>query len=309
MSYLEELRKSKSKPQVAYQEFALSTRTKSKHLFCFFEGKDNTYYVARIKRFTTDYYPIKCGGKKSVLDVYALITGREEYEQYKLAFFIDRYFNTPIGDKKTPIYETPCYAIENLYVSSRVFKEILINEFHLSEVFDNDFNKLLSVYQQRQKEFHDAVLLLNSWYACLIEKRETKNIKTGVTIGDKLPKNFVNVSLDKVKSNYDFQTIKETFPQATEVKYAEVEEKMTFFKSKEKYKFFRGKYELGFLIQMIRDMLKDSRTDKKVVSAKIDFSFGDASSLGNQQALNIFEAYAETPQCLLDYLAFVVHNN
>lgn len=64
MLYLEQLRKSRNKPQVAYQEFALSTRQKPKHLFCFFEGKDNAYYVSRINRFTDDFYPIKCGGKK-----------------------------------------------------------------------------------------------------------------------------------------------------------------------------------------------------------------------------------------------------
>ncbi|MCC5917415.1 MAG: hypothetical protein JJU02_08830 [Cryomorphaceae bacterium] len=59
MTYLEQLRKSKSKPQVAYQEFALSTRKNPEHLFCFFEGKDNAYYVSRIKRFTESYYPVK----------------------------------------------------------------------------------------------------------------------------------------------------------------------------------------------------------------------------------------------------------
>jgi hypothetical protein len=49
MSYIEELRKSKDKPQVVFQEFALSTRKFPKYLFCFFEGKDNAYYVSRIK--------------------------------------------------------------------------------------------------------------------------------------------------------------------------------------------------------------------------------------------------------------------
>jgi hypothetical protein len=60
---------------------------------------------------------------------------------------------------------------------------------------------------------------------------------------------------------------------------------------------------------LIRDILKDSRTEKKVVTSKIDFSFGDGSNLGQQQVLNIFEAYAETPQNLLDYLLLVVEKN
>ena len=45
MLYTEILRLSREKPQVAYQEFALHTRQGKDGLFCFFEGKDNAYYV------------------------------------------------------------------------------------------------------------------------------------------------------------------------------------------------------------------------------------------------------------------------
>ncbi|MGF1534308.1 MAG: DUF4435 domain-containing protein [Bernardetiaceae bacterium] len=190
MTYAEELRQSRNKPQVAFTEFASATRKNPEHLFCFFEGKDNAYYISRIKRFTENYYPVKCGGKQSVLDVYSLITGKEEYRKYKLGFFIDRDFNSTIGDKNPPIFETPCYSVENLYVSLSVFKEILTNEFHLSEVSDSNFETLVKLYEQRQKEFHDSVLLFNSWYSCLIERRENENIKTGVTLDDKLPNNL-----------------------------------------------------------------------------------------------------------------------
>ena len=117
MSYLDTLKQSKDKPQVAFQEFTLSTRKHAEHLFCFFEGKDNPYYVPRIKRFTDNYFPIKCGGRENVLEVYRLITNRVEYNHYKKAFFIDRDFNPTLPIQNPPIFETPCYAIENLYVS------------------------------------------------------------------------------------------------------------------------------------------------------------------------------------------------
>ncbi|MGF1534307.1 MAG: DUF4435 domain-containing protein [Bernardetiaceae bacterium] len=117
---------------------------------------------------------------------------------------------------------------------------------------------------------------------------------------------FVTISLDEVKSLYDFQKIKETFPSAIEVDYSVIEQKMEFFKGKTLHKMFRGKYELEFLIRMIREILKDSRSEKRIVSSKIDFSFGDGSNLGQLQALNIFEAYAETPKSLLDYLELIV---
>jgi hypothetical protein len=66
MSYLDELRASRNKPQVAYQEFALHTRKVKEGLFCFFEGKDNAYYIQRIRKFTEKYHPINCGGRESV---------------------------------------------------------------------------------------------------------------------------------------------------------------------------------------------------------------------------------------------------
>jgi len=115
MSYLQQLRQSRNKAQVAFHEFTLSTREFPTHLFCFFEGKDNAYYVPRIKQFTTQY-------------LHRLIAQKTEYDKYKVGFFIDRDFNKELPLIYPPIFETPCYSIENLYVSKDVFKEILINE-------------------------------------------------------------------------------------------------------------------------------------------------------------------------------------
>jgi len=163
MTYIEQLRLSKDKAQVAFQEFALSTRKYPNHLFCFFEGKDNPYYVPRIKRFTSLYQPIKCGNRDSVLKIHTLISNRLEYSSYKKAFFIDRDFNKPLEQSNPPFFETPCYSIENLYVSVDVFKEILVNEFHLSEFSDSNIVEVyISLYHERQNEFHDAVCLFNS---------------------------------------------------------------------------------------------------------------------------------------------------
>ena len=112
MSYIEELRLSRDKAQVAFQEFALSTSRFASHLFCFFEGKDNSYYVPRIKRYADNYHPIKCGNKDSVLKVHRLISNRSEYSKYKKAFFIDRDFNTSVTASIVPIFETPCYSLD-----------------------------------------------------------------------------------------------------------------------------------------------------------------------------------------------------
>jgi hypothetical protein len=304
--YIDELRKSKNKPQVAFHEFALATGTRQNHLFCFFEGKDNAYYVPRIKRFTNDYYTIKCGNKDAVLSVYAIIVNKPEYRKYKLGFFIDRDFDKSIGSKTPPIFETPCYSIENLYVSLSVFKDILMNEFHLSEITDKQlYNDLSDLYETRQKEFHSAVLLLNAWYSCLIDKKNSEGIKTGVSFRDLNLNECVHINLHNVTQNYNIQSLKDKFPNAIEIDEATLNQKIELFKLLEHHKVFRGKYEMDFLLKIIKEMLLDSYKTKSVIKDKIRFSFGDGSSLSQEQLLNIFEAYAETPYTLTEYIKTV----
>ena len=97
MSSVEALRTSRKRPSVAYQEFMLYVGKQKSGLFCFFEGKDNAYYVPRIKQVTQTYHPISCGGRNAVLRVYELITTHREYDKYNKAFFIDRDFNLPLA--------------------------------------------------------------------------------------------------------------------------------------------------------------------------------------------------------------------
>ncbi|MDX2302365.1 MAG: DUF4435 domain-containing protein [Microscillaceae bacterium] len=303
MIYIEELRKSREKHQVAFQEFALSTRRLPKHLFCFFEGKDNAYYIPRIKRFTNEYHPILCGGREKVLHVYHLIISHNEYERYKKAFFIDRDFNEPLVHLQPPIFETPCYSIENLYVSVDVFKEILTNSFHLSEIGDQEiFDACMSHYEARQKEFHQATTLFNAWYACLIDRRNTEGIQTGVELEDKFPKDFIEITLSAVSQNYDLDKIKQTFPNAIDIEEEKLNAKMEIFQNCEQHRLFRGKFEMQFLIKFIQLLLQDGKSTKIVLKEKVNFTFGDASGLNNEQAINIFSAYAETPDTLLAYL-------
>lgn len=297
MTYVEELRKSRDKATVAFHEFALSAKKFTiDHLFCFFEGKDNDYYVPRIKQFVEKYHPIRCGGREKVLEVYRLITNRTEYQHYKIAFFIDRDFNEPLPERNPPIFETPCYSIENFYVSTDVFKEILTNQFYLSRANDELFEECVALFQQRQQEFHEAVCLFNAWYACLIDIRNTQNRQTGVNLGDKMPKNFVEISLAVVSKNYDLEKIKHIFPQAIEVEPAIIEEKYLLFQNCEAGKVFRGKYEMEFLIKFIQLLLQN------FLKNKVNFAFGDGSSLSHAQVITIFSAYAETPETLKIYL-------
>ena len=115
-----------------FTEFVYSVRNKKDYLFCFFEGYDVAYYVPIIRRFTENYETFDCGGKKVVLAFHNFIKDKREYDKYKKAFFIDRDFDVPISIEQPPIFETPCYSIENFYVSDSVFAKILKSEFGIS---------------------------------------------------------------------------------------------------------------------------------------------------------------------------------
>lgn len=286
---------------VPYQEFIKLIREYPDELVCFFEGKDHHYYYTRIKQVTTlNIHSVNCKGRERVLKVHELISYHQEYNKYKKAFFIDRDFNQPLPPQNPPIFETPCYSIENFYVSLEVFKEILKHEFCLSAVSNESYQICVKLFTDRQQEFHSAVILFNAWYACLIDIRNTQNLETGVKLNKKLPKGFLNFTLSSISSNYDLQKIKEEFPNATEVTEENLNRKLLEFKNCEQHKVFRGKYELYFLLSFIELILKDSRESQNFINDKINVSFSE--QLSHEQALNIFSRYAETPENLITYI-------
>lgn len=104
------------------------------------------------------------------------------------------------------------------------------------------------------------------------------------------------------KSLYDYQTIKNEFPNALEVSEDILNQKIIEFQNCEHHKVFRGKYEMQFLLTIIELILQDSfdNEKRKYIKEKINFDF--SAQLSNQQALKLFSAHAETPESLDNYL-------
>lgn len=194
----------------------------------------------------------------------------------------------------------------------------MTNEFHISEVTEpTKFQDCLALYTKRQEEFHAAISLFNAWYACLVDIKNATGKETGATLGElnifkgkdkeggKKYLKFIDFTLHSVSQDYDFEKIKATFPEATEVPMDVLLEKHEQFKNCNASRVFRGKFEMQFLIKFIQLLIHDSLSTKSVVKSKINFAFGDASSMNNEQAINIFEGYADTPNSLIDYLEHV----
>jgi hypothetical protein len=284
---------------VTYMTFMKHIREDKNGLFCFFEGNDAPYYQAQIRRvYQSNYYPISCGNKARVLKVYQLINYHRIYDKYKKGFFIDRDFDPLVNNPA--IYETPCYSIENLYVSPMVFSEIIKNELQLTEVSES-YKNTMNLYEKLLNEFLEGTTLFNVWYACLKDLRSQNGTETGVNLSDKLPKGFIKISLDSIEINYDFEVIKKKFPNALTISESAFNEKNNHFNQVNKSCIFRGKYGFFFMLEILEKLIEDSKTMKQFIQNKIKYN------ITQSQGISQFAQYAETPESLVTYLQKVTN--
>lgn len=292
MSPKELLEASKNSPSVSYHKFVLLSRGRENHLFCFFEGNDSVYYSLRIKAICSmEYHPISCGNKKSVLEVYSILS-KEAYKKFKKAFFVDSDFDAPINNPE--IFETPYYSVENFYVNTYTLKEILKNEFKLTEEEDS-FQKVVSVFESQLEEFNEAMLLFNAWYAAIKTKNSTKSIN--VSLSDKLPREFVCVKIGEIKSKYTLASIKAHFKDCIEeVTEEEIEKSKHKLCSKDLSQCLRGKFQFWFFYEFLSFIIEDSNSNNKLLKNRTKFN------LNKGQMISQLSQYAFTPAELNAYL-------
>lgn len=290
------LRKAENSSAVAFHKFVLLCKEDRKHdLFCFFEGRDSQYYNSRIKFITTrNYHPISCGNKKSVLETYYQIKKSSTYSKYLKAYFVDRDFDPILANND--IYETPCYSVENFYVNSSCMSEILKNEFLLTEA-DNEYDSIMYLFNSELNKYNQSTILFNAWYAALKHKKNVENLKTtGVCLEEKLPKNFICLKIGSIISDYDFNKIKETFPEAIVITEEEIEVKRKDLLNGDISFKLRGKFQFTFLYEFLRYLIEDANKLKTILKRKTKFN-ADKASLRTQ-----LSQYAITPKNLKEYL-------
>ncbi len=292
-----------------YTLFVQSYKKDSQNLYCFFEGYDDVrYYRIRIEHFTQKdidewFY---CGGKDNVINAYNLIKQHSEYDLSRILFFIDKDFSN-ITEISNQIYVTPYYSVENFYTQRDVLKAIVRDEFKVIENTseNSDYELIFEIYDKLISDFHNETIFFNAWLACQNERREKFNEKRRLAIDDKVKKYFNNIVSEDLQTVVDLSDLKnidklkELFPDAYEISEVELNSKIEEFKQKDGCKFFRGKFELHFFVSFlnrIKEELgkkKSSFFSKKYkISLRIEFS----------NALSALSQYAETPECLINYL-------
>lgn len=119
-SVLDEMRESRGSSNVAFIEFTDHHDDFEDYVFCFYEGEDGKYYNQKIKDIIGEnIITIKAGNKTEVLKAWRKIKADNNYSNVKKCFFVDRDMDDIPEDKDDDLYITPCYSIENLYVSKK----------------------------------------------------------------------------------------------------------------------------------------------------------------------------------------------
>ena len=296
-----EMRASRDKAVVAFTKFAQCKDLYTTCVFCFFEGEDAKYYEPRIEKISKIPYDkiisFNCGGKKGVKKLYNKIAEKSVYSVVKKMFFIDRDYY-PICIESEELFETPCYSIENYYTSNIVFEKVLKREFGMN-VFDEDFKKCKEIYKRRYDEFHECVLELNAWLKCQ-RRKDIENGYRGIRIDWKIAKYFEQINLDGVilKQPMDKEFMEKLYPEAEKISEEELNIEVEKMKTIDQQKFFRGKFELELLINMIFDLREKNKKggylSEKYECVKIDPRVDTLTSLSRD---------ADTPDQLIAFLS------
>ncbi len=299
---VDSLRQDRTKASAIFMQFTRIYKKDNLAMFCFFEGEDSKYYGIRIRNIARppkQPYYFNCDGKSGVLGVYRILSNRKRYEKAKAAYFIDRDFDKSIYNRlnfqsSKPIYETPCYSIENFYTSVSCVSEILRSEFNLNETNEEEiFIKCINLYQKLQTELHAQVGLLNAYIACLKEKQVKLNLNN-YNISD-----FVKINLAKITSTYTLTTLNKKFSHSITLSQDELNAQLSLLQSLECQKSFRGKFEIDFLCKFLEQLKEKANIgDKRYFSKKYKVTF----NFSRKTIISDLSQYADTPDCLMHYL-------
>jgi len=281
---------------VGYHKFLKKYIKNRENPICFVEGDDEKYYYLRVRLRCDNKEPvfIRCGNKQGVLNTFSQINGKYQFNNLRLFYFVDVDFDPRINNSL--IYETNYHSIENLYTSVEVVEKIFRNEFMLNED-DEEFVTALSLYIERQLEFHRAILLLNAWISCQQDLRNSGVIGSKLKLKEKKLSDFVTINLDGIVAKYDISSFESMFPEAFKIENDVLARKIVEFEEKNLQQILRGKYEVEFLKKFL-DLVKEDLGKE----TPIYFKARKRVSINFQDVISQFANYADTSECLFNYI-------
>lgn len=302
MSRVQNMAQSRQNISVKYHEFMLIC-SRNKFPICF-EGEDEKYYSSRIDSLTNlDWTGINCGGKGKVIALREKIRASESYHNKEVLFFIDSDFDdNEEFNGYIDVYVTPCYSVENLYVSDSCFTRILRSEFGISE-FNEDYEcylQVMHIFNNRKREFFESITDFNLLIHYLRMKEASGELKTRLNLNNIEIEKLVSISLTEVKKVYTLEKYRELFPDLPEKLDINLDISRSHFDGKSSEINFRGKQSLEFFRAFIM-LLKQDRGKK--CNREIFHESGKVKlQLTKANTLSELSQYADTPNCLKQFI-------
>lgn len=303
---IEQLRDSRNSYAERLFTLLLNVQKYPEALYCVYEGEDAKYYDIRIQNLTifSDRKTFPCKGKADVLKVHELVISNIKFTSTNIAFFIDKDFDGLRGNKPSDwLYITPCYSIENLYLSDEVVSNILRHEFGVHEMGRADeADVIMKLYTSMFDAFIEAITPLNAWLSIQreLESQDTGQHAHKLNLANCKLNNFVDISLGGVVKKYEITDLEGYFPDSSNVLATEVEKRIVEFKKEDRQNLFRGKY----LIEFLRLFLTQIRDDASLKTPKY---FNQKKTIplqfSKKNIISELSQYAITPDCLKQFLA------
>lgn len=303
MSRVNTLVKSRDNLSVKFMEFTRVV-SKNKHAI-FFEGEDEKYYSIRINNIRPDikWSSINCGGKSNVIELRRKVREHRTYSLAPCMFFIDADFDdnsSLLGFND--IYVTPCYSIENLYVSLDSYIRILSAEFGVSETGENNlcFTNAVRCFENTMSAFINAIKDFNFLIRELRFMEKRSELDGQLNINNIKLEDLVKIDFESVDKLYDEKKPKSIFSDLPEDLVIELCESQKHFDNLRGDFWFRGKQNLDFFRFFI-EKLKVDRCRKN--SRTIFTNKGNVRlQISKGNCISELSQYADTPSCLSNFL-------
>ena len=282
---------------------------------CVFEGEDHLYYNSRIdahmpggKRRVN--FPVH--GKANVLKLYALRLTNSYVREANSLYFVDKDFDLDRICNRSQLYMTPCYSIENFYVTRSTISRIIRDCFKVEEykivsgelVVCDEYSRITNyIYQFIDSLQTEYVFPLNAYI--LAGKKALRNGKA-IEKDQFVYKNFsfseyVDISFKRInkKKEINFINLTISLNAGGLISEEEFEKELGQLKQSGRVMDLRGKNNFEIFSLVMRNVFEDAgKSVPKIFSKKKD----DKISFNLQTALGDLSSFADTPLCLREFL-------
>lgn len=294
-SLLNEMRESRESANVAFITFCDNYARYPNYVFCFFEGEDGKYYNQRIKAIIgDDIISIKAGNKRNTLKAWRKISKDSTYNSINKMFFVDRDMDDLPNDMDRNLYVTPCYSIENLYVSKEVFANIIQSEFSISKI-DKDYKKCINLFDDLYQQFCLFMVEFNA----LVLVRNNKHLgEDRVCLSGINTRKMIKIELSGISKGDKYDSIINDLRSKLQTTDEELEAAIESLYNKGNYSNnFRGKNQLDFLVALI-SILKNAHNN----NVFFEETKTNVSINLTKNRLSELSQYARTPDSLVSFI-------